>query len=320
MVGRLLLLTAPWHHLRPLLIPLYKALHTTPTTMVGIDQVSFVSLLDMVSDDLVLQSSLTSLHHSLNPGTKIQRAANTFVATKTDLAAVHVKSRRVWLGVADPSSPTRLVDADAWQEILSSTSTIMSMRSPPVLPVTATADAMASSEMAGLGGLATVADGRTVWFQFRISLTEAREHWNWVGSDMQKHIAVWELLAQFALTCCIRWVLPHTHGPITCHQGTDNSAADATAAKGITVTVGMAQILTQYFVFMRRFHIFSRITHIPGHLNENADAPSRFKDTSVPLNPLLQCRINWPDLVNQIGIHAFQQATRWRTTFRVRPC
>ena len=132
MVGRLLLLTAPWHHLRPLLIPLYKALHTTPTTMVGIDQVSFVSLLDMVSDDLVLQSSLTSLplHHSLNPGTKIQRAANTFVATKTDLAAVHVKSRRVWLGVADPSSPTRLVDADAWQEILSSTSTIMSMRSP----------------------------------------------------------------------------------------------------------------------------------------------------------------------------------------------
>ena len=170
---------------------------------------------------MVLQSSLTSLHHSLNPGTKIQRAANTFVATKTDLAAVHVKSRRVWLGVADPSSPTRLVDADAvaafqaWQEILSSTSTVMSMRSPPVLPVTATADAMASSEMAGLGGLATLADGRTVWFQFRISLAEAREHWNWVGSDMQKHIAVWELLAQFALTYCIHWALPHTRGPIS---------------------------------------------------------------------------------------------------------
>ena len=170
---------------------------------------------------------------------------------------------------------------------------------PPVLPVTATADAMVSSEMAGLGGLATLADGRTVWFQFRISLAETREHWNWVGSDMQKHIAVWELLAQFALTYCIHWALPHTRGPITCHQGTDNSAADATAAKKITMTVGMAQILTQYIVFMRRFHIFSRITHSPGHLNENADALSRFKDTSVPLNPLLQCRINWPDLVNQ---------------------
>ena len=89
------------------------------------------------------------------------------------------------MGEADPSSPTRLIDADAvaalhaWQDVLSSTSTIMSMRSPPVLPVTATADAMASSELAGLGGLATFADGRTVWFQFRISLAEAREHWSW---------------------------------------------------------------------------------------------------------------------------------------------
>ena len=68
-----------------------------------------------------------------------------------------------------------------------STSTIMCMRSPPVLPVAATADAMAPSELAGLG-LATFADGRTVWFQFRISLAETRECWSWVGSDMQKPI------------------------------------------------------------------------------------------------------------------------------------
>lgn len=175
-----------------------------PNNMVGIVELSCASLLEVVSDDLVLNASLTSLHPSLNPGTKILRVANTFVATKSDLAAVHGKSRRAWLGVADPSSPTRLVDTEAvaafqaWREILSSTSTIMSMRSPPVLPVTAAADAMASSDMAGLGALATLADGRTVWFQFRISLAEVHEHWSWVGSDMQKNIAVWELLAQFA--------------------------------------------------------------------------------------------------------------------------
>jgi hypothetical protein len=151
-------------------------------------------------------------------------------------------------------------------------------------------------------------------------LAEAREHWSWVGSDMQKHIAVWELLAQFALTACIHWALPHSRVPITCHQGTDNSAADATTAKGITVTVGMAQILTHYFVFMKRFHIFSRITHIPGHLNENADALSRFKDTSVPLDSRLQWRINWQDLANKLGVQTFQQATRWPSTFRVRQC
>ena len=52
-VGRLLWLTSAWHHLRPLLIPLYKALHTIPTTMVGIDHVSYASLITMVSDDLI---------------------------------------------------------------------------------------------------------------------------------------------------------------------------------------------------------------------------------------------------------------------------
>ena len=135
---------------------------------------------------------------------------------------------------------------------------------------------------------------------------------------MQKHIAVWELLAQFALTFCIHWALPRTRGPLTCHQGTDNSAADATAAKGTTMTVGVSQILTHYFVFMRRFHIFSRITHIPGHLNEDADALSRFKDTSVPLDQALQCHIDWLDLVTQMGIQTFQEATRWPNTFRVR--
>ena len=75
-VGRLLWLTSAWHHLRPLLIPLYNALRTIPTPMVGIDQVSYASLVDMVSEDLMLTSSLTSIHHSLNPGTKFQRVAN----------------------------------------------------------------------------------------------------------------------------------------------------------------------------------------------------------------------------------------------------
>ena len=34
LVGRLLWLTSAWRHLRPLLIPLYKALHRIPITMV----------------------------------------------------------------------------------------------------------------------------------------------------------------------------------------------------------------------------------------------------------------------------------------------
>ena len=37
LVGRLLWLTSAWHYLRPLLIPLYRALGRLPVTMIGMD-------------------------------------------------------------------------------------------------------------------------------------------------------------------------------------------------------------------------------------------------------------------------------------------
>ena len=145
---------------------------------------------------------------------------------------------------------------------------------------------MASQSMAGLGGAAIFADGSSVWFQFRISLEEAQSLWPWLGDDMQKHIAAWELLAQFALSFCIESHLPLTRGPIACHQATDNSAADAASAKGLTMTPALAAVLTPYFKFMRRYQVYPHITHISGRLNVLADELSRFKEKlSTELDP-----------------------------------
>ena len=118
---------------------------------------------------------------------------------------MHIKSRRVWVGISDPSSPNRKLDDEAsetlqvWLQLLVSTPFSLSMCPPTWIPVQATADAMASTSMAGLGGAAIFPNGSSVWFQLHISLTEAQALWPWLGDDMQKHIAAWELLAQFAL-------------------------------------------------------------------------------------------------------------------------
>ena len=77
-----------------------------------------------------------------------------------------MKTRRVWLGVSDPDSPHRLLDADAlaalraWNEVLTSSSFCISMRRPQILPVIATAHAMATSSLAGFGGVASGSDFR----------------------------------------------------------------------------------------------------------------------------------------------------------------
>ena len=119
--------------------------------------------------------------------------------------------------------------------------------------------------------------GLVNWFQFKIHLDEAATLWEWVGSDMQKHIAAWELLAQYALTYCIHSTLPCCRNAVSCTQGTDNSAADAASAKGLSMTPAMATVLAPFFAFKRRYQIYSKITHIPGHRNDIADALSRFK-------------------------------------------
>ena len=111
-------------------------------------------------------------------------------------------------------------------------------------------------------------------------------------------------------------VLPRSRGPISCVQGTDNSAADAASAKGLSMTTAMAMVLTSFFSFMRRFHIFPQVSHIPGHLNDLADSLSRFKkplpvevQSSQPLD------IPWQSLLSDHLIHHVQPERRWPSHF-----
>ena len=127
LVGRLLWLTSAWHYLRPLLIPLYKALHRIPTTMVSMDHTTFQAMITQLDEHLQLRSSLTHKHQSLRPGVTPCRVANSHVKTLADVKSLHIKSRRVWLGILDPTSPQRKVDDEAsetlqdWLQLLVST-------------------------------------------------------------------------------------------------------------------------------------------------------------------------------------------------------
>ena len=274
--------------------------------MVGMDHVTFQTLTAQLDDHVQLRTQLTHKHQSLRKGVTLCRVANTNVHTVTDVASLHIKSRRVWVGISDPSTPDSKLDDEAaetlniWLQLMTSTSTPFSLSMcPPVwIHVNASADAMASQSMAGLGGAAIFPDGLSTRFQFRISLLEAQSQWPWLGDDMQKHIAAWELIAQFALSFCIDAHLPLTRGPLACHQATDNSAADAASAKGPTMTPALAAVLTPCLKFMRRYQVYPHITHIPGRLNVLADELSRFKETlSIELGPTSQMTVPSADWV-----------------------
>ena len=84
------------------------------------------------------------------------------------------------------------------------------------------------------------------------------------------------------------------------------------------MTAGMSEILTEYFIFMRRHHVTADVSHIPGHLNDVADALSRFQTPPIQLDVALQMQIDLKTLTNQSGIHVTQPSAKWPKPFRIR--
>ena len=118
------------------------------------------------------------------------------------------------------------------------------------------------------------------------------------------------------------WSKPHWSKPNFSFgdQGTDNSAADAASAKGLSMTQSMATVLAAYFTFMRRFHIFSVVSHIPGHVNDLADSLSRFKQPlPVELSNAHKCEIHWQSVPDTASIQIAQSGPgrKWPKHFPV---
>ena len=290
---------------------------------IGIDHITFADLIPALSDSLVLQDDLRHRHHSLTAGVRLCRIANTFVKKKSDVVRTHVKSRRVWIAVQDPDTPKRNLCPDAlqaltaWKRILHSISFIKTMLPMHFVDLSATADAMASHDMAGFGGLVRLGTS-TRWFQFKMSTAEASSHWPWVGLDMQKHIAAWETLAQLSLTFCINEILPKSRGVVTCIQGVDNSASDAAHAKGLSTSASLADMLLHFCRYSECVKIHPRLTHIPGRINVEADTLSRFGDlTPFNLNTEDEVKIPWVQLVSASLVYVTQPHAKWPTTFGI---
>ena len=81
--------------------------------MVGMDHVTFQTLTAHLDDKLQLCTPLTRKHQSLRKGITLCRVANTNVHTLKQVQLMHIKSRRVWVGLFDPSTPNRKLDDEA---------------------------------------------------------------------------------------------------------------------------------------------------------------------------------------------------------------
>ena len=157
LTGRLLWVSSLWDTLRPLLGPLYHAMMTVPLTLVSISPHQWPELLDVLQDDLCLSKSMT--HPSLRKSVKVIRVANFTLRDREHAKSLHFKSRRIWLGIQIPGSSKRKLLPEthealqAWKDVLIGTPSLHDMIPPHHIPLQASADACATENEAGLGGI-----------------------------------------------------------------------------------------------------------------------------------------------------------------------
>jgi len=97
-----------------MMIPLYSALHHIPVTIIGMDHMTFQLFISALSPGIDFEPG-PHLQASIFASTrdKLVRLANSHVSTLDDVPKFHLKSRRVWVRITDPSSPHRTLDAEA---------------------------------------------------------------------------------------------------------------------------------------------------------------------------------------------------------------
>ena len=308
LTGQLLWVSSLWEALRPLLGPLYHAMMTVPLTLVSISPHQWPELLDILQEDMCLSKSMT--HPSLRKSVKVVRVANFTLRDREHAKSLHFKSRRIWLGIQIPGSSKRKLLPDthealqAWKDVLIGTPFLHDMVPPHHIPLQASADACATANEAGLGGVIRMNGSVMAWFAFTISHSEAKSIFPWVSDSMQKHINVWELLGQFSLAYCLDCSLKGRHTPIAVTFACDNTSAHL---KALSTSAGMCHILAAFFRFQRIHNIDVTIQHIPGIWNDDADALSRGRDLpSCP--PELRIDVPWKWLCSAIPKFSPSQA------------
>ena len=123
---------------------------------------------------------------------------------------------------------------------------------------------------------------------------------------MQSYISSCELLAQCALVYLLHLLLGHSHLPVHCIFRCDNAAAESSSWKGLSMASGLCSVLRTFFVCQQRYRISVHIDHVPGIVNDIADALSRSADPAqLGFQPQEEVQIDWTSFSDAPRISLF---------------
>ena len=287
LTGKLLWLSSLFRTFRPSLAPLYRDQHSFLPTMTALDPQHWADFRSKLSPDLRLLRHIGLA--ALPPGSHILHIGQNYVSSLAELPLLPADSRRIWIQSAAPHTGICVLSEESclvlrlWLDLAASGTECRSLIRPPRIECQAFADACATSTTAGLGGFVRLPDGSQLFFRNTFSLAELQGLFPWLPSQasVQSYISSWELLAQCALVHLLHLLLGPGHRPVHCILRCDNAAAESSSWKGLSMdsmASGLCSVLRSFFLLQQRCRISVHIDHVPGIVNDVADALSRSKD------------------------------------------
>ena len=282
--GKLLWLSSLFRTFRPSLAPLYRDQHSFLPTMTALDPQRWTDFRSKLSEDLRLLHPVGLA--ALPPGSHVLRIGQNYVSTLSDLPSVPADSRRIWIQSAAPHTGICVLSDESclvlrmWLDLAASGTACRSLFRPPRIECQAFADACATSTTAGLGGFVRLPNGSQLFFRNTFSVAELQGLFPWLPSQasVQSFISSWELLAQCALVHLLHLLLGPGHLPVHCIFRCDNAAAESSSWKGLSMASGLCSVLRSFFLLQQRCRVSVHIDHVPGLVNDVADALSRATD------------------------------------------
>ena len=270
--------------LRPWLCCLYDDMRRPLGTSYSIDPADWPCLPAHLSDSPRFVS--TPRGTDIPVGSTLLSARHKSLRAKADLRLVLISTRRIWLRIADPSSSRRKLSEPS-KEMLRfllwwcrNPWPWRPLALPPTLPFDSAADAFGEGAKCGVGGWLRLGSCRCFWFSERFSPDD------FLALGIPSRMPIWILLRMKLLprAFCLLVLLLRTisGGRLRARfpSLSDNVGAESVINRLYTSKQPLALFVQRVAVWACAHAVALSCSHIAGERNTEADALSRWEESS----------------------------------------
>ena len=237
-IGLIMWITQLFPFLRIWVRHLYNDLYSIPCTNYSIDPGNWPQLPNCLNDQLQFKRQPAS--SAIPLGSTLVSVRHQDVTSKDDLQNIRISHRRIWMRIRDPGSDKRILTKNSlrilrlYKHWLEHSSPLVPLRPRPLWSGFAAADALANSDVCGIGGFIRTASHQCFWFSERFVKHDFTALQIPIEDDLQKIISALELLAQIAIVFTVARTFPGHRVPIRISSFSDNTGAESGSNKLFT--------------------------------------------------------------------------------------